>query len=148
MQISRSATAAAVSRFFLLSFFFIRDMEREQKAIFGRIGMINYASRTATTTAEEMAMTMRRRMVDSISGRSGGNSRRRQQSRTILTYALFLILCTELTVSHCCYVFPKGIPGINKQSSLSSPILIIDNRIYVVIIEMLRGNLRGLDYIT
>jgi len=75
--------------------------------------MSNRTSRTVATV-EETTMTMDRRMADLICGRSG-SSRRRQRSRTTLTYALLLIVCTELTVSYCCYVFPKGIPRNGQQ---------------------------------
>lgn len=82
--------------------------------------MNNRASRTAATMTT--AMTTGHRMTDLICGKSG---RRWQRSHTTLTYALLLIVCATLTESHCCYVFPKGIPDepTNDHLSLFSPII-------------------------
>jgi len=54
----------------------------------------NRTSRTAT-------------MADPICRDAG---RRRRRSRTTITYAAMLLIAyATLTISHCCYVFPKGI---------------------------------------
>lgn len=74
-----------------------------------RSGMNNCASRTATAGC---------RMADLICRGKGGGSRR--HSRTTITHALLLLLivCATLTISHCCYVFPKGIPHSRRITNL------------------------------
>lgn len=113
--------------FFSLSFF-----SAGEKEVKGDVRGSRMSNRVSQTTAmEETATATSHSMADLIRGKIGVG-RRRQRSRATLTYALLLMVCATLTVSHCCYVFPKGIPEYTrpKRSSLSSPpILVIDIRL-------------------